>query len=77
MLLVSHERLDPELLEYRGGAYTLDVHKLSGRKILEDVRLPGGLLTAGTSAYFLLSRGPDKTAIGAYTLRDRERVSLP
>jgi len=68
-LLISHQRLDPDNLEYRSGTYTADVYELGGEKIVEDVRLPGRLLTAGQFVYILLDREPDRTFIGAYTLR--------
>lgn len=69
LLLVSHEKLDPEILSYEAGTYAADIYLLDGRKIWDDIPLPGRLLSAGQFVYVLLDRRPESTTVGEYSIR--------
>lgn len=67
LLVVSHRELDPEVLAYEDAAYRADVYRIaSGRKILEDVPLPGRLLEGGRHVHLLLSTPPDPWTVGRF-----------
>lgn len=62
LLLVVHERLDPELVEYEAAAYRLDIYRLSDApaKLYEDVPMPGRMLHAGDALYVLLANPAER-----------------
>lgn len=70
LLVVSHEELDPEILAYEDATYRADVYRIQdGRKLLEDVRLPGRLLEGGRHLHLLLSSPPAPWTLGRFRIR--------
>ncbi|HEX7050569.1 MAG TPA: 6-bladed beta-propeller [Longimicrobiales bacterium] len=72
LLLVAHEQLDPDVLEYEEATYRADVYRLGTEpvKLYHDVPLPGPLLHAGGAVYLLLA-GPGESrgwTLGRYRL---------
>lgn len=67
LLVIAHEELDPDVLAYEEATYRADVYSLeSGRKLVEDVPLPGRLLNGGEHLHVLLSSPPGPWAIGMF-----------
>lgn len=70
LLLVSHERFNPEELSYREGIYTLDIYTLDLRKLYEDVPLAGEMMAKSRDyMYLLLATPPAPWTLGKYRLR--------
>lgn len=57
LLVVTHERLDPDVLAYEEVSYTADVYRLNGEKVWVAVPLPGPLLAGGEFLH-VLARSP-------------------
>lgn len=71
LLVVSHEELDPEILAYEEATYRADVYRIeSGRKLLEDVPLPGPLLEGGRHVHLLLSSPPEGWTVGHFRVAE-------
>lgn len=71
LLMVSHQRLNPEQLAYWDGSYTLDIYQLDGRKLYADVALPGEMLSKSHEyIYLLLTTPPHGWTLGKYRLRE-------
>lgn len=67
LLVVSHKELDPDVLAYEEATYRADVYRLAtGRKLVEDVVLPGRILRGGEHLHLLLSSPPDPWAVGRF-----------
>lgn len=67
LLVVTHKELDPDVLAYEEATYRADVYRLgTGRKLLEDVVLPGRLLRGGEHLHLLLSTPPDPWTVGRF-----------
>jgi hypothetical protein len=75
LLLVTHGRYDPEELTYLEASYTMDVYRMDGTKLYEDVRLPGRMLHAGEFLHLLTSTPPDPWTIERFTLSRPDRAS--
>lgn len=67
LLVVTHKELDPDVLAYEEATYRADVYRLAtGRKLMEDVVLPGRPLRGGEHLHVLLSSPPDPWSIGRF-----------
>lgn len=74
LLLVEHEKLDPEVVEYERATRRLDLYRVRERstsEIYRDVPLPGRLLHAGRHVYLLLANPAEASGwtIGRYGIR--------
>lgn len=72
LLLVSHRRLDPEIMDYREASYTLDIYTLSGTKLLQEIDLPGQLLHADSLVYMTTDRPPGPWRVGVFRIDESE-----
>lgn len=75
LLVVAHRKLDPEVLAYEEAEYRADVYRLGGVKLLEDVRLPGRLLTGGEHLHLLLSTAPGPWTVARFEVASEHRVA--
>lgn len=72
LLLVSHRKLDPEVMEYQESSYTADIYTLSGRKLVQEIDLPGQLLHADSLVYFTTDRPPGPWRVGLFRIDELE-----
>ena len=68
LLLVSHGRYDPDEVAYLEATYTLDVYRIDGTKLYEDINLPGRVLHADDFLYLLTAEPPDPWTIERFAL---------
>lgn len=73
LLLVVHGRIPGWFADAPRHEH-LDVYDRSGRKLYEDVPMPGRLLTAGDYAWFLIGEPPGPWTLGRFSIRQREEV---
>lgn len=68
-LVVSHQRLNPEVLAYEDARYFADVYDLEeGAKLWTGIDLPGPVLAGGESLVILLDGPPAGWLIGRYVM---------
>jgi hypothetical protein len=71
-VLVTHARNTPSASDLFGREhYAVDVYDRRGRKLLEDVAVPGTILGAGRFVYAVLAGPPDPWTVGVYELKSR------
>jgi hypothetical protein len=71
LLLVQHEKLDPDVRAYREATYRIDIYDVASEpvtKLYEDIPVPGRILEGGDHIYVLVATPPPGWAIGKYEL---------
>lgn len=67
LLVVAHKELAPDVIAYEEATYRADVYRLgNGRKLVEDVLLPGRMLRGGEHLHLLLSSPPGPWTVGRF-----------
>lgn len=68
-LVVSHQRLNPEVLSYEDAEYFADIYDLRKNvKLWTGIRLPGPILAGGEALTLLLRGPPQGWLIGRYQM---------
>jgi hypothetical protein len=72
LLVVTHARYVPDVPDFgRKEDIGLDLYDLDGKKLFEDMPVPGRILRAADYLYVLLAEPPEGWRVGVYGLRER------